>query len=126
MSDRPQLPKKPYRGFNSYVSYLQQKCPRRTNCMIPRHPCWICEGEGKDWDPDGRDPIEGNKMNRKLTCTFCGGTGAVKKEILQAHYVTEIVTPWRLSLRRAKAERKAYDLAVRKLNADDKKALGLT
>lgn len=87
------LPKAKKKPFETLADYIDAKAGR-SNSKGVEFPCPECCGEGKIWDPYGRDSYEGNKMNTKVPCPFCHATGMAEKDYWQSRYNTDLIE-WR-------------------------------
>lgn len=120
-----EVPKKPYKGFYYYVSAMKAQAPQFIGVAKPQWPCYECQGRGKIWDPEGRDDYEGNKLNRRIDCRLCHGTGNLTHNILHEHYVTKIYEPWRKHKEEVIRYNKLSRSAKSKLTPEERKVLGL-
>lgn len=96
--------------------------------------CPCCDGNRRIIHPDQQsDPVEGHKLSDRITCPMCAGQGAAAENTRLAFgfqgYRDAIVRWDRLhreeEARRAHSAMQARARALAKLNAADRKALGL-
>jgi hypothetical protein len=59
---------------------------RGDNPFPRRCPCPRCQGEGKHYNPEDNDPVEGYKMADKHPCKRCNGTGEMDPTVFWAQY----------------------------------------
>lgn len=117
------LPKKPFRGFYYFAADLKSRAHKE---LKPGDfPCYYCIGSGKVWDPYGADDYEGNKLNRKILCQVCSGTGIVTADVLRSYYREHYLRPWQMRVRQAKLDKKMRDQIRAKLTPAERKAIGL-
>ena len=59
------------------------------------YPCVNCYGRGRVYNNDDCDPIEGYKLATLYKCTFCNGTGSLKKIEFNGWYRKKYLEPWK-------------------------------
>jgi hypothetical protein len=87
--------------------------------------CTECNGSGKIYDPnDPRDPIEGNKLRRVITCTSCKGSGTGLIDEWLSLFKADKIAEKKKQIQE-KRKSKLVKSALKKLTDEEIKALGL-
>lgn len=82
-----ELPKPPYRSFSAYQKEMVERSrPHYKTGLKARCPCPRCDGYGKHYRDEDRDPYEGWKMASMYPCERCGGSGDIGKIALRAEF----------------------------------------
>lgn len=88
-----QLPTVPKSLKEFRDQFVKAECLKKEKLDNPSfYPCMAehCQGKGVHYDPfDAPDPVEGNKMRRKIGCKSCHGTGFGSKLEFNQYYKKE-------------------------------------
>lgn len=73
-----ELPKPPFKSFKEFRLHTVEKSSKHHKTgKKAQYPCTRCDGYGKHYRDEDRDPYEGWKMASMHHCERCNGTGDV-------------------------------------------------
>lgn len=103
---RPEL--KPGRTFKKFCEdhrWLNRQTP---------YPCFSCDGTGRIYDPnDPPDPIEGNKLRRRIGCPHCNRTGETTEDVYRK--------AWRIERNKHRESKAKYQEMCNMLSSIEKR-----
>ena len=117
-------PKKPYKNFADFRKQIGLWVSEKVLADMSYMPCPNCRGRKQVRDTKDCCPIEGYKMAPFYKCTNCNGKGSVPEKELREAYRAEL-RRWKEKMTAFNVRQKHRVAALKKLTAEEKKALGL-